>query len=121
MESKDGLTLDCDYNTGLFDEETIERWLEHYKVLLEGMAANADRPMSTLPLLSASDMRQLLESWNDTRVERQNGLTVHGLFEAQAEAEPGFGRSRFWGKAAHLCGVGPQVEPDWRTICANLA
>jgi amino acid adenylation domain-containing protein len=88
MESKDGLTLDCDYNTGLFDEETIGRWLEHYKVVLEGMAAHADRPVSKLPLLSASDVRQLSGSWNDTRVERPAGLTVHGLFEAQAKESP---------------------------------
>lgn len=88
VESKGGLTLDCDYNTGLFDEETIGRWLQHYKVLLEGMAAHADRPASTLPLLSAPDMRQLSQGWNDTSVERQKGLTVHGLFEAQAKESP---------------------------------
>jgi amino acid adenylation domain-containing protein len=87
MESKDGLTLDCDYNTGLFDEETIARWLEHYKVLLEGMAANVNSPLSALPLLSEFDLRQLSE-WNDTRVERPTGLTVHDLFEAQATATP---------------------------------
>jgi amino acid adenylation domain-containing protein len=87
MESKDGLTLDCDYNTGLFDEETIERWLGHYKVLLEGMAARADRPVCVLPLLSASDVREL-ESWNETHVGRPRGLTVHGLFEAQAKRSP---------------------------------
>ena len=87
MESKDGLTLDCDYNTGLFDEETIGRWLEHYKVLLAGMSAQADRPVSVLPLLSPSDLQQL-ESWNETRVERPAGLTVHGLFEAQAKQTP---------------------------------
>jgi amino acid adenylation domain-containing protein len=87
MESKDGLTLDCDYSTGLFDEETIERWLEHYKVLLEGMAAHADVPVSRLPVLSESQLRQL-ESWNATRVERATGLTVHGLFEAQVKKSP---------------------------------
>jgi amino acid adenylation domain-containing protein len=88
MESKDGLTLDCDYNTRLFDEETIERWLEHYKVLLEGMAAQAERPVSMLPLLSTSDVRQLSEGWNDTGVERASGLTVHGLIEAQTRESP---------------------------------
>jgi non-ribosomal peptide synthetase component F len=29
-----------------------------------------------------------LEGWNDTRVERASGLTVHGLFEAQAKQSP---------------------------------
>jgi amino acid adenylation domain-containing protein len=86
-EAKDGLTLDCDYSTGLFDEGTIERWLEHYKVLLDGTAAHADQPVSKLPLLSAADVRQL-EGWNDTRADRPSGLTVHGLFAAQARESP---------------------------------
>lgn len=88
VESKDGLTLDCDYNTGLFDEATIARWLDHYKALLEGMAADAGRRISMLPLLADNCRRQLLETWNDTRVERQDDLTVHGLFEAQAMRTP---------------------------------
>ncbi len=37
LESKDGLVIDCDYNTRLFEEETIARWLGHYELLLEGM------------------------------------------------------------------------------------
>jgi amino acid adenylation domain-containing protein len=88
IEAKDGLTVDCDYNTELFDEATIERWLGHYKVLLEGMAAQAERPISSLPLLSTSEMRRLVQGWNDTRSERQSGLTVHGLVEAQAARSP---------------------------------
>jgi len=39
VESKDGLMLDCDYNTGLFDEATIARWLSHYQTLLLGWLA----------------------------------------------------------------------------------
>ena len=29
-----------------------------------------------------------MESWNETRIERPSGLTVHGLFEAQAKQSP---------------------------------
>lgn len=88
VESKNGLTLDCDYNTGLFDEATIARWLDHYKVLLEGMVVDAARPVSMLPLLSLVDKRQILEGWSETRVERRDDLTVHALFEAQATRTP---------------------------------
>src|SRR5208282_1226749 len=65
VESKDGLTLDCDYNTGLFDEVTIGHWLSHYQALLEGMISGVDRPISRLPLLSEGD-RRLLSQWNTT-------------------------------------------------------
>ncbi|CCE09372.1 Amino acid adenylation domain protein [Bradyrhizobium sp. STM 3843] len=82
MEASDGLTLDCDYNTGLFDEDTIGRWLEHYKILLEGMAAQVHAPVSKLPLLSAAELDGLAR-WNDTFTNRPNQSTVHGLIEAQ--------------------------------------
>ena len=42
VELEDGLMLDCDYNTGLFEESTIARWLRHYETLLLGMVENAE-------------------------------------------------------------------------------
>jgi amino acid adenylation domain-containing protein len=86
VESKDGLTIDCDYNTGLFDEATIARWLNHYETLLLGMVADATKPVSRLPLLSKADQEQM-RLWNSTRAEYPL-QTVHELFESQAEATP---------------------------------
>jgi amino acid adenylation domain-containing protein len=119
VESKDGLTLDCDYNTGLFDESTIARWLDHYKALLEGMAADARRRISMLPLLSDVGKRQLLDEWNDTRVARQDGLTVHALFEAQATKTPNsvaaiFGSTQL--TYAELDGRANQLANHLRTL-----
>jgi amino acid adenylation domain-containing protein len=88
VESKDGLTLDCDYNTGLFDEETIARWLGHYETLLEGMVADVDQPVSRLPLLNDAESRRQLLHWNDTNVSFPRDLSVHKLFERQAKQTP---------------------------------
>ena len=68
VESKNGLTLDCDYNTGLFDEATIGRWLGHYQTILEGMISGVDRPISQMPLLAEGDHHQLAE-WNATEAD----------------------------------------------------
>ena len=35
IESADGLRIDCDYNTDLFDKATIDGWLACYEALLE--------------------------------------------------------------------------------------
>ena len=43
IESPDGLRIDCDYNTDLFDEATIVRWLACYEALLESMVADANQ------------------------------------------------------------------------------
>ena len=88
VETRDGLILDCDYNTGLFDESTIARWLNHYETLLDGMVADADRPISKLPLLTESETRRLTQVWNDTSLAFPHNLTVHKLIERQMKETP---------------------------------
>jgi amino acid adenylation domain-containing protein len=88
VESKDGLTLDCDYNTGLFDESTIARWLTHYETLLQGMVENPDQSVSRLPLLNKAARRQLAVDWNQTAADYPRNVCIHQLFEAQAKKTP---------------------------------
>jgi non-ribosomal peptide synthetase component F len=88
VESKDGLMLDCDYNTGLFHEETIAGWLSHYQTLLLGLVEDADRPVSHLPLLSAAGQQQVINEWNATEAEFPRHVCVHQLFEARAKKTP---------------------------------
>ena len=88
VESKDGLTLDCDYNTGLYDEATIARWMDHYEALLEGMVADANQPLANLPLLNAASRGQMVEDWNATVAQYPRELCLHQIFEAQAKATP---------------------------------
>ena len=88
VESKEGLMLDCDYNTGLFDEATIARWLSHYETLLLGMVENADQSLARLPLLNEAGRRQLAVDWNRTTADYPRNLCVHQLFEAQARKTP---------------------------------
>ena len=83
----EGVALECDYNTDLFDAATIDRFLIHYKTLLESVVENPDADLHTLPLLDAAMRRERLRAWNYTEsqsVER----CVHQLFESQAERQP---------------------------------
>jgi amino acid adenylation domain-containing protein len=88
IESEQGLLLDCDYNTILFDAETIARWLEHYETLLEGMAVDVNQPVSRLPLISEAEIRRSTVKWNDTQSEYPRELCVHQLFEEQVRRTP---------------------------------
>ena len=45
-----GVTVECAFNTALFDEETIRRWLGHYETLLRAIAADPERPILGLPI-----------------------------------------------------------------------
>ena len=47
-----GLVGIWEYNTDLFDSSTIERMVNHWVILLEGIVANPQAPISQLPLLT---------------------------------------------------------------------
>jgi amino acid adenylation domain-containing protein len=85
--SAEGLECELHYNDALFDRTTAERMLEHYRTLLEGIAANPATRISQLPLLTQAEKRQMLLEWNRTEAEypRESPL---GLFEQQAIRTP---------------------------------
>ncbi|HEX5883448.1 MAG TPA: amino acid adenylation domain-containing protein, partial [Pyrinomonadaceae bacterium] len=77
-----------EYNTDLFDRETIERMAQHLQTLLEGIVVDPSTRISELPLLIEAEKRQLLVEWNDARADYQQHLCAHQLFEAQVERTP---------------------------------
>ena len=77
-----------EYNTDLFDAATIDRMIEHFQVLLRGIAKTADEPISRLPLLSEMERQQLLVDWNQTGAAYPLDRCLHGLFEEQAARRP---------------------------------
>jgi amino acid adenylation domain-containing protein len=54
-----GLRLECQYNTGLFDAATVERWLRMYETLLLAAARQPKVRMAALPVLAPDDARLL--------------------------------------------------------------
>jgi amino acid adenylation domain-containing protein len=88
-ESPSGLLGSFEYSTDLFDEATIDRMAAHLRALLEGAVADPGQAVAALPMLSADERRQLLEGWNDTRVDYPTrDATIPDLFAAQAARTP---------------------------------
>ena len=87
-ETLEGLVGSLEYNTDLFEENTIYRMAGHLQRLLEEIVANPQQRLSELPLLSESEERQLLWEWNHTEVGYPQNQCIHQLFEAQVEKTP---------------------------------
>ena len=87
-ETDQGLAGYLEYDTDLFDARTILRVLEHFRILLAGIAAEPDLPLSDLPLMHEGERRRLLVEWNDTRTDYPGEACIHKLFEDQAERTP---------------------------------
>ncbi len=82
------VTLEVQYNTGLFDRATIQRWCALYRRLLELVAAEAMKTeLRALPLLSDADRAQI-ESVQGFRQELPAKPLVHLLVDAQCRATP---------------------------------
>ena len=86
--SGDELLMKLEYDPRVFDEATVGRMLGHLKTVLEGMLTHAERPVSTLPMLTDAEKRQILVEWNDTDTIRPSNECVHQLFEARAATTP---------------------------------
>ena len=88
MESASGLRGYGDYNSDLFDPDTITRMIHHFEVLLEAIVADPEQRVVNLPLLTHTERQQLLVEWNDTNIDYPRDRCVHELFEAQVERDP---------------------------------
>lgn len=77
-----------EYNTDLFDQETISRLVERLQILMQAAADHPTQRISELPLMTEVQRHELLAEWSGRRgpVARVQG--VHQLFEAQAERTP---------------------------------
>jgi len=82
------LWLDCDYNTGLFDESTIDRWFGHLNAILEAFVANAEQPAGQVSLLTAEQLQQILVNWNATDATYPREQSIQNVFERQVVATP---------------------------------
>ena len=87
-QKEQGLKCSFEYNTYLYNDDTISRLIGHFKVLLESIVINPQQPVSQLPLLTESEQHQLLVEWNQTTADYPASYCIHQLFEAQVEATP---------------------------------
>jgi non-ribosomal peptide synthetase component F len=70
----DGIHLEMEYSTDLFDEARIERMVGHLHTLLEAVITNSEQRLAELPLLTSAERHQLLVEWNAAHAEsRKDG------------------------------------------------
>ncbi len=83
-----GLVGRFKYSSDLFSADTISRMAGHLTVLLQGIAANANRHISELPILTAGEEHQICVEWNDTDAGFPTDLCLHQLVMVQAGRTP---------------------------------
>jgi amino acid adenylation domain-containing protein len=83
----DGLLASLKYDAELFEPETCDRMLRHYRTLLGGIVGDPETRLSLLPMMDESECR-LIEEWGGAGVETEPAGCCHELFEAAARRQP---------------------------------
>lgn len=87
VERENVWRMSCDFCSDLFERSTALRMLGHYRLLLEGIAAQPERPVGQLPLLTEEEARQITEWWG-RRTEYPRDETIGSLFVEMAQRYP---------------------------------
>jgi amino acid adenylation domain-containing protein len=83
-----GIVGSIEYNTDLFVDTSITLMIEHFQILLEGIAENSEQRLTDLPILTGEEKQKILVEWNDTKRKYPRERCVHELFEEQVERTP---------------------------------
>ncbi|WP_215544466.1 non-ribosomal peptide synthetase [Amycolatopsis sp. CA-230715] len=87
-ETPDGLEGLVEYNTDLFDRDTIRRLAGHYTELLASIAADPRARISRLGMVDAAERQQVLAAWNETNRPYSADRCLHQLFEDVVARHP---------------------------------
>ncbi len=88
-ETSSGLDGLIEYSTDLFEAETVRRFFEHYRTLLETMARHPDQSISSVAMLADADRQKLLVDWNGTAVAfPEKDRCLHEIIAEQAKRTP---------------------------------
>lgn len=77
-----------EYNTDLFDAATIARMSCHLRMLLEGIIATPNMPISELPMMPKTELEQVLFDWNLTAGSYPEGKCLHHQCREQVRRTP---------------------------------
>jgi hypothetical protein len=120
FEDRSGIRGTVEYNTDLFNRDTVERLLAHYGNLLREIARDADQPIDALPLVSSTERTHLLEDFNATAEDfpHRSRCTRSSRPRPRARLQS----QRWWtGSAPSPTGSSTRARTSSRITCAASA
>ena len=87
-DTPDGLRCRFEYSTDLFQASTVAHLARQWQTLLAGIVADAQQPLSRLPLLPADAQQRLLAAGHGPVLDVPDGLCLPALFAMRADTMP---------------------------------
>lgn len=73
------LSVKYEYDSDLFEDETIERWKEHFTLLLEEIVKDPNKKVGEYDFISQGE-RELVRNVNDTKTVYESELSLYEVF-----------------------------------------
>ena len=86
VETTAGIKGHFEYNTDLFERETISRMVGHWQTLLAAIIANSQAQITHLPILTTTEQQTLID-WNQVK-NHDRQQSIQQLFEDRVEHTP---------------------------------
>ncbi|WP_333982202.1 amino acid adenylation domain-containing protein [Burkholderia gladioli] len=97
-ETGEGLALSCVHAVDRFDEASVARWLDNFQLLLDGLAADASRPVGELDFLTPAEQAVVARLHNADVIDHaallaepagpRGGALLHALVDHRARVSP---------------------------------
>lgn len=88
LEKNAHIVGEWEYNTDLFEEPTIRRFIDHYRHLLSILVDKPNEPINKVRFLKQEEEYEVLKKWNDKRIEFESEATLAEIFERQTQITP---------------------------------
>ncbi|QOQ53345.1 non-ribosomal peptide synthetase [Bacillus amyloliquefaciens] len=88
-EVSDGtISFDFEFNTDIYQKQTIEKWLSYFTRILTKVIENQTIPLGDIHMLDDVETNRVIYQFNQTKSDYPRHETISRLFERQAEKTP---------------------------------
>ncbi|WP_161556924.1 non-ribosomal peptide synthetase [Paenibacillus amylolyticus] len=87
-EVKEGLKLELQYRTDIFNEATVSRWMNYFTHIVEFVLTTPTTKIDHIPLVTGEERDLQLYQWNQTERKNSGRYTAIRRFEEMVEHYP---------------------------------
>lgn len=98
VETADGLELDLEYATALFDEPRMRRLISYFETLVAAVTTAPETAVGDLGLMRAEETLALVRGFNPPEADYPRDRMMAELFREQARRDPGAAAVMFDGR-----------------------
>jgi amino acid adenylation domain-containing protein len=84
MENENGLGINFEYCTALFNKDTINRFIAYFRKIVASVIADTRKKISDIEIITSAEKQQVLHEFNNTRIAFPKEKTISRLFEQKA-------------------------------------